>query len=98
MKTLTAQALGGSNSFFTKTLKVKHRVNLEIGLYFTTNDMTNSDFPSHSVPLAARENCLTQASENLFAANGEAETPPLPHLFPYPLTWKISGKTSALFL
>ena len=59
---------GRQQLFFTKTLKVKHRVNLEVALYFTTNDMTNSDFPSHSVPLAARENCLTQASENLFAA------------------------------
>lgn len=82
LKTFTAWALGGSNSFSpTKMPRVKQREKLEIAFISQQITLaTNSGFTSHSVHFVLRENCLTQASEKLFAAMVKQKLFPHPHL------------------
>ena len=59
--------------------------------------VTISNFPSHSVPLAPRKNCLTQASINIVCCHSKAQTPPCPLSLQH-LSWKIyDDNTSAFF-
>lgn len=82
LKMFTAWALGGSNSFLQKCQGQK--IEKSLILLYISQQMTfttNSGFLSHPVHLAPRENCLTQASEQLCAAMLKQKFYPHPHLF-----------------